>query len=310
MKRKIGLPLLAIIGVSMGLMAVIASAKKTQAPPIPFAPPSPPYAHYIAAAGTIEASTENVDIGTSIAEVVTEVYVIAGDRVKQNDPLLKLDTRTFEAELLQAEMDRAQAVVEYENQKTQLNLYDRLTDRRAVSENDYNQVYFAVESAKVAIAQADANIEVAQSYIERSTLRAPTDGEVLQVKIRVGEVANLNPFNQLPLITFGPVCPTNVRIDIDEEDAWRFKKGAPAMGYVRGNSSIRFPLTFVRLEPLLVPKQSLTGSTSEQTDTRVLQVIYSFTCRDLPVYVGQFIDVYIEAIPADTRYDSEKMRAY
>ncbi len=82
------------------------------------------------------------------------------------------------------------------------------------------------------------------------------------------------------------------------------------MGYVRGNSSICFPLKFVRVEPLLVPKQSLTGSTSEQTDTRVLQVIYSFECKDLPVYVGQFIDVYIEAIPADTRYQSEKNRCY
>jgi multidrug efflux pump subunit AcrA (membrane-fusion protein) len=193
-------------------------------------------------------------------------------------------------------------VVEYENQKTQLDLYNRLTDRRAVSENDYNQVYYATAAAQVAIQQADAKIETAQSYIERSTIRAPMDGKVLQVAIRKGEIANLNPFNEEPLITFGPVCPTNVRINIDEEEAWRYRTGAPATAFVRGNSSIRFPLKYIRTEPLIIPKQSLTGGTAERVDTRVLQVIYQFQCKELPVYVGQLVDVYLEAIPADTRY--------
>jgi len=310
MKHRYGLPLLALIGIAIALFAVVISARKTPPVPIPFQPPVPPYTTYIAASGTIEASSENIQIGTSIAEIVTDVYVTAGDFVKEGAPLFKLDTRTFEAELFQAEMDRAFAVVEYENQKAQLCLYDQLTDRRAVSENEYNQVYYATQAAKVAIGQADARIETAQSFIDRSTVRAPKDGEVLQVEIRPGEIANLNPFSQLPLITFGPVCPTNVRIDIDEEDAWRFKKGSPATAFVRGNSSIAFPLKYVRTEPLLVPKQSLTGATAERVDTRVLQVIYSFECRDLPVYVGQILDIFIEAIPADTRYDDAKNRRY
>ena len=310
MKHKYGLPLLALIGVLIAIFAVAMSARKIPPAPIPFLPPTPPYTTYIAASGTIESSSENIQIGTSIAEIVTDVYVTAGDFVKEGAPLFKLDTRTFEAELFQAEMDRALAVVEYENQKTQLCLYDQLTDRRAVSENEYNQVYYAAEAAKVAIGQADAKIEVAQSFIDRSTIRAPKDGEVLQVEIRVGEIANLNPFTQLPLITFGPVCPTNVRIDIDEEEAWRYKKGSPATAFVRGNSSICFPLKYVRTEPLLVPKQSLTGATAERVDTRVLQVIYSFECRDLPVYVGQILDIFIEAIPADTRYNDAKNRCY
>jgi HlyD family secretion protein len=33
-------------------------------------------------------------------------------------------------------------------------------------------------------------------------------------------------------------------------------------------------------------------------DTRVLQVIYTFRRADLPVYVGQQLDVFIEAPPA------------
>jgi HlyD family secretion protein len=66
---------------------------------------------------------------------------------------------------------------------------------------------------------------------------------------------------------------------------------------VRSNPALETPLGFERLEPYVVPKVSLTGQSTERTDTRVLQVIYSFDPRALPVYVGQKMDAYIEALP-------------
>jgi hypothetical protein len=40
---------------------------------------------------------------------------------------------------------------------------------------------------------------------------------------------------------------------------------------------------------------SLTGDTTERVDTRVLQVVYSFDRGNLPIYVGQQMDIYIDA---------------
>jgi HlyD family secretion protein len=48
------------------------------------------------------------------------------------------------------------------------------------------------------------------------------------------------------------------------------------------------------VEPYVTPKTSLTGSSTERVDTRVLQVIYSFDRNALPAYVGQQMDVFIE----------------
>ncbi len=302
MIRKILLPAFAVVGVLLGIGAIVASSRKTPPNPILFPPPKPPFTHFIAGEGVIEASSENIQIGTPFNELCTAVYVAAGAHVNAGDPLFTIDIQTLEAQLCQAVMDREAAVVEYENQSTQLKLYDRVTDRRAISENEYNQAYFAAESAKVAIQQAEARMNIFQTNIERSTIRAPMDGKVLQVNIRPGEVANLNPFNNVPLIYFGPVCPPHVRVNIDEDDAWRFKEGTPGMAYVRGNSSICFKLKYVRTEPLMIPKQSLTGASSERVDTRVMQAVYEFTCENLPVYMGQLVDVYIESIPANTRY--------
>ena len=73
------------------------------------------------------------------------------------------------------------------------------------------------------------------------------------------------------------------------------RHGSPAVGHVRGNPDFKSPLRFVRFEPFVVPKRSLTGDTTERVDTRVLQVIYRVDRNDVPLFVGQQLDVFIEA---------------
>jgi hypothetical protein len=67
------------------------------------------------------------------------------------------------------------------------------------------------------------------------------------------------------------------------------------VAYVRGDTRQKIPLEFVRFEPYVVPKKSLTGDSTERVDTRVLQVIYRIRDEKTPVYVGQQMDIYIDA---------------
>ncbi len=126
------------------------------------------------------------------------------------------------------------------------------------------------------------------------TVRAPIKGEILQSKARVGEFAPAQVMTS-PLMVLGAVEPLAVRVDIDENDAWRVESGGRASAVLRGNTKVSFPLTFVRYEPYVVPKRSLTGESFERVDTRVLQVVYSFDKGSLPLYVGQLVDVFIES---------------
>jgi HlyD family secretion protein len=43
----------------------------------------------------------------------------------------------------------------------------------------------------------------------------------------------------------------------------------------------------------VVPKKSLTGDNTERVDTRVLQVIYAVRNAQVPLYVGQQVDVFV-----------------
>ena len=104
----------------------------------------------------------------------------------------------------------------------------------------------------------------------------------------------------------GSVTPLHVRVDIDEHDAWRVKGGSKATAFVRGNKALKTDLEFVRFEPYVVPKRSLTGESTERVDTRVLQVLYRFDRGEMPVFVGQQMDVYIEAPSLDEIMDGGK----
>jgi multidrug resistance efflux pump len=151
--------------------------------------------------------------------------------------------------------------------------------------------------AEAAVAEAKAQIEKINLEMARLEVRAPEymdvkSYEVLQVKVRPGEFIGAPP--NATLIVLGNLDHLHVRVDIDEHDIPRFRKDAKAIAKLRGNPKIQFPLTFVRIEPYVVPKKSLTGDNTERVDTRVLQVIYALEPGEHRVYVGQQMDVFIE----------------
>ena len=147
--------------------------------------------------------------------------------------------------------------------------------------------------ARSEVALAEQQVERVKTDIARMTVTAPIDGLALQCKVRAGEYAQAGPLAQ-PLMLLGAVDRLRVRADVDEKDAWRFRPSTPAYAAPRGNGAQRFPLSYVRVEPYVVPKKNLTGDSTERVDTRVLQVIYELKAS-APVYAGQQMDVFIEA---------------
>lgn len=303
--------LLPALGILAGLWATYSIARTTPRRQ-PTDPPAPPpvseYSDAVAAVGLVEASTENISVGTPLAGVVARVFVAPGQTVKRGDPLFELDVRQLRADL--DVKQRALAVVwsrvavaraRLDDLTRQLAFVEQVKDHRAVSAEELSRRRSAVqtataelEQARAEVAAASSQVRAADTEIERSTVRAPLDAEVLQVKLRAGEFAPAAP-TPTPLIVLGRVKPLHVRVDVDEQEAWRVRQGARAMGRVRGNANVGTPLSFVRFEPFVVPKKSLTGDSTERVDTRVLQVVYRVEREDVPLYIGQQLDVFIAA---------------
>ena len=229
-------------------------------------------------------------------------------------------------ELPPVEAKVAEADANLKDQEQLYNRAKRLVADRAVSDEDVTKREMAVLVAKAQKAKAEADLKLLRSgtwsqdikvsaaavaiakaqseqtrtELDRLEIRAPrldwetadqTAFKVLQVNIRPGEFVSAA---QGPaLIVLGYVGKLHVRVDIDENDISRFRPNLPGVAKPRGNPRQEFRLTFVRVEPYVIPKKSLTGGNTERVDTRVLQVIYAIT-GDSPMYVGQQMDVFLD----------------
>jgi len=151
--------------------------------------------------------------------------------------------------------------------------------------------------ARAAVDEARADARRLEVEIERATVRAPIDGRVLRVDLQPGERVEARA--EQPLMVLGDVERLHVRVEIDEEEISRLRSAAPAIGYPRGDGGRSHRLRFVRLEPLVVPKRSLTGLGGERVDTRVLQAIYEVEGSGAGLFVGQQLDVFLEAKPIE-----------
>jgi len=151
--------------------------------------------------------------------------------------------------------------------------------------------------ARATVEQARAQVEQAEVELERLIVRAPVVGDVLQVNIRPGENVGTQPGQTL--MALGDLGAVHVRVSVDESDIARLPLQAAAKALNRGTPQRTFTLRFVRVEPHVVPKKSLTGDNAERVDTRVLQVIYAIEQAHPEVYVGQQLDVFIDGGAAE-----------
>src|SRR5262245_27111990 len=213
--------------------------------------------------------------------------------------LKKLEEQPRTEDIPPAEAKVREAQASTADAEVQMRLIESVHDRRAVRGEDVQRRRIAYQAAqarlsegepplalmkagtwapdiavaKSEVAQAEAQVKLVKTTIERLTMNAPLDGEILQKRVRLGQFAQCGPSSE-PLMIMGGGGHLNVRADIDESDAWRVRPNTAAVGYVRGDSKQKFPLEFVRFEPYVVPKKSLTGDSTERVDTRVLQAIY------------------------------------
>ena len=174
-----------------------------------------------------------------------------------------------------------------------------IKDSGAVSAADLLSYQMAAKEAQAKLALAKAQLDQTSVLLDRLVLRSPIAATVLQVGVRAGEFVAAGA--KAPVV-LGDITRLQIRCDVDEQLATRMREGLPAKGYLKGESSLAggqdrsIALKFVRIEPFVIPKTSLTGASIERVDTRVLQVIYQFdrpTGRAL--FVGQQMDVYIDA---------------
>lgn len=244
----------------------------------------------------------------------TEAVAVAEARLAR----LRAFPRAEDVPIAQGAVDEAKArLTDAENN---LRFVESVVDKRAIPDEEVSHRRQAVARERAALAmrqgeldrllagawkedllvaeselrQARASAARTEADIERMTTRAPMDAVVLRSTARMGQYAPAGVMEE-PLITLGSQGPLHVRADINEQDVPKVRAGASAVAMLRGDATTQHRMEFVRFEPLVVPKKALSGFAQERVDTRVLQAIFRVTEGDEAMFVGQQVDIYIDA---------------
>jgi len=297
---------IALIGI-VAVAALVARLRQTGPKPEPLVPPpQSPYAESIGGRGLVESVNENVRIAPTASGLVGRVNVRVGDSVRAGDLLFTLDARdaeasvkTQEAQVAVQQARVAEAETVLADRRDQLDRANRLRQKNVASEDETQRNIYAWQAAQRQLERSRADLELAKAQLNDArvrldllAVRAPRDGTILQVNIRDGEYAAVNAAE--PAILLGDTRSLQLRADVDESDAPRIHPGCSAVAFLKGTRTQPIPLEFVRIEPYILPKKSLSGESTERVDTRVLQVIFGFKNPGFPIYVGQQMDVFID----------------
>jgi HlyD family secretion protein len=98
---------------------------------------------------------------------------------------------------------------------------------RVISSDELDRRRFPARTAEARLAPARAAIQAGETKIARSRVTAPVDGEILKLNVRAGEFAAAG-ITPEPLLLLGGVEPMHLRVDVDEQEAWRVEPGAKA----------------------------------------------------------------------------------
>ncbi|MGE5676686.1 MAG: efflux RND transporter periplasmic adaptor subunit [Pseudomonadota bacterium] len=188
--------------------------------------------------------SQTINIVSKLSGQVTELSHNIGDKVEKGEVLVKLETKSLNAQLLQAEagLQSAQAAVKsaenqaalaaitldiaqkaYDNIKV---LYDGGAASQSQMDDAKNKLDQAMrqyenatgsvkDQAQASISTANANINSVRVQIENSVIKSPISGIVVNKNINVGEIAS--PTSAAPIMTIADTSVLKLKGTVGQE---------------------------------------------------------------------------------------------
>jgi HlyD family secretion protein len=206
-------------------------------------------------AGTIN-PVVTVDVGSELSGLVSELFADFNSEVKSGELIARIDDRTIRARLRQIEADVTSARASLEQQKANLNraradldlarseaVRQRdLIKRELVSQADLDRAEagFKVAEAQVEVAQAqltgasatvlqrEAQLEQAQLDLDRTYIRSPVDGTVIDRQVDVGQTVAASLSAPILFQIAQDLTQMQIEADVDEADIGQISEGLEA----------------------------------------------------------------------------------
>jgi membrane fusion protein, multidrug efflux system len=230
--------------------------------------------------GTVQA-TFTVGIHSQVDGKLQEVFFKEGQRVKKGDVLAKIDPRLFQAALDQAKAKKAQDEAQLISFQKDLTRFQTLGSKGYETQQNLDQQQGKVDTTKASIAADEAAIETAQTQLDYTDIKAPSDGRMGVRMIDPGNVVHASDQGVIAVLVQAQPAATLFTLPAQTLDDVREaqKRGSvEVVAYDRDNRNALSTGTLATIDNLI-----------DQT-TASYRLKASFPNEDEKLWPGEFVN--------------------
>ncbi|MFC0268486.1 efflux RND transporter periplasmic adaptor subunit [Kushneria aurantia] len=165
-------------------------------------------------------SDRSVDLVARVDGYLESQNFEPGEMVEQGQTLFVIEQAPYEAAVAQARADVQSARASNTEAQRNYERYERLYNTGSISQQQLDQALSNRNTARAAVAQAQAALESAQIDLGYTEVTSPTEGYVSLNQVNVG---NYVPVQTL-LASVTPVDPLEVRFALPQDDAFALRR--------------------------------------------------------------------------------------
>lgn len=168
----------------------------------------------IEAIGTVQA-LRTVAVKSQVDGIIAQINFQEGQDVQAGDLLVSLDRRPFENSLRSARADLTMARAQAEQAQADLDRYQRLDEKSAISKEEYVQYVTRAATTKAQLQAREAAVSSAELLLSYTEIRAPIAGRTGQRLLHEGALVKAND-NAFTLVTINQLAPIAVTYAVPE----------------------------------------------------------------------------------------------
>lgn len=220
---------------------------------------------------------QEVQLRSQVSGQLVSVPIQEGDRVKQGEVVLRIDPKTYQADVdqqkaqVQLQQDSIQeAKLKLQNLKKQWDRNTKLFKQGLVDANSYDSLTNQYQLAQVAVASSEKSLSLAQAQLSyareqlaKTVIRSPLNGVVTELDVKVGEsvIPGTPNIPGSTLMSVGDPSNLLAEVNVDEADIAHIKVGelADVTSTAYPNTALKGTVEFVAPEATTMPGQQGQG---------------------------------------------------
>ena len=165
----------------------------------------------------------DIPIRARVDGVLEEIHFLQGREVKKDQLLYVIDPRPFEARVVEARGQLAEAETSLAKAESDLGRIRPLAEINAVSQQDLDAAVAQYEAAQAGVQAAEARVEQTEIELGYTRISSPVDGLIGITEAKVGEYVGRSP-NPVVLNVVSRTNPIRVRFSINEREYLAFAR--------------------------------------------------------------------------------------